>query len=489
LGKTPSQSLPLPKKRQGKVVRKKRTPYDFSVKFFTQKWYGVRIFKNPDLMVHLENVYGVRIICENFHRKIVRGTNIVTLVDSEVRKYHYSVTEPDEEITDDFDSEPEDEFNPDELDPNVLKDVEFHGEREPLTGKVPPFLARLQWWGFALLIAFIILVALRMIFGPPWVDRFRYQRLPVAIDARDNLIGILLPDTFNQPGRQGYHLILAGTDGKIRRSEKLGSYYGGPVDIALGKDSYYFIVGDGSWVAGRNYLPSESGENSDVDLIQFGMRIRNGIDLLDTDDSELMNVFNDDEILSIKSDSGLWEIYNRYSTKDWDSASYQIFDLSGYYAIASAGADYLAIGFPNFTDGFKKYNSEILLTNIQNRPDYIGESLYVPARIIPCDYINYNLDYLVLKNDRMFNLPYKYMDDQIFAKPVNSLKLVVFRHPYFNGKDIRGFAFISGKKENETIPADFVILYNIQNEFRLAALVLENPKPIWDISVSSVVDE
>ena len=103
--------------------------------------------------------------------------------------------------------------------------------------------------------------------------------------------------------------------------------------------------------------------------------------------------------------------------------------------------------------------------------------------------MNSDIEYYLVKNDRMFNLSYKYSDDQIYVKAVGEKDMTVFNHPFITGRDIRGLAVFSNDPENEikilsappSKPADMALLYEVNNTFHLAGIVMDKDKAVWDI--------
>lgn len=373
------------------------------------------------------------------------------------------------------------EFDADNLDLTELDNGSSSSEITHHTGKRPVFLARLQWWGFGVLVAFIILVILRMIFGPPWIDRFRHHRPPVAIAQANGLAGIIVPlDNIN------YSLFFVDSTGHIRTQKKLGSIAPGPLDIVMGDNYYGFIFGDASWIAVRPYVALDNKMNFDLDLSQFNIKLRDGIDIiLSQTGDEYVNVFTNNQILTLNRKATLWEISHEYSTSEWGERSWRIVDLANNHAIVESKTAFLMVDFPDFIDGYDKYNEATFLQFIQQRPQYPLEFIYKPATIYPAGNSNPGIEYYLLKNDRFFNLPYKYSDDQIFVKAVGNKDMTVFNHPFIEGKDIRALAVFSDDSgiqiDSSSKPADMALLYESANTFHLAGIVMDKDKAVWDI--------
>ena len=392
-----------------------------------------------------------------------------------------------------------DEFDPDNLDLKELESEVSLDEVRSLTGRIPPFLARLQWWGFGALVVFVIIVILRMIFGPPWIDRFRYPRLPVAIDEVDGLIGVIVPLVNDQENTApAYTFFLIDSQGGIRPKRILGAVTPGPLDLAMGNDYYFYIFGDGSWVAGRKYVPNKDDEKIDVDLNQFNIRLRDGIDLIRSKDGrEYLNVFTEDSIFTLSNQEKLWSLYNRYNAKDWGEENLSILDLARSHVLAGSGAAFLLLDFPEYINGYKKYDDSTVVKTLKQRPQFPGEFLYKPAWIVPADSIGDGHNYFILKNDHLFNFPYKYSDNQVFLKSTTSTQLTPFEHPFFAGKDIRGMTVISPRqstilgdmKVDLSKRPDIVILYEANFDFRLAGLKLNREKPLWDIYLGRGINQ
>jgi hypothetical protein len=388
--------------------------------------------------------------------------------------------EPDEQIIEDSEIAP-DEFDADNLDLTKLDDEETSGEIEHPPGKLPVFLARLQWWGFGILIAFIILVILRMIFGPPWMDRFRFPRPPVAIDQANCLAGVIVPLS-----NRKYSLFFVDSTGHIRTQKDLGVIQPGPLDLVMGDDVYYFIYGDASWVAVRPYVQMDEKENFDLDLSQFNVKLRDGIDAIHSQTGdEYLNVFTENGILTLNRGNSLWEKAHEYSTAGWGERNWRIVDLAENHAIVESKTAFLLVDFPDFIDGYRKHNETTFIQFIQQRPQYQLEYMYKPVSIAPAEDMDRNLEYFLLKNDRMFNLPYKYLDDQIYVKTIGEKDMAVFNHAFIHGKDIRGIAVFSNDSEASTDssskPADLAILYESARTFYLAGIAIDKETPVWNI--------
>ena len=395
------------------------------------------------------------------------------------------MAESDEEILegmgDDFD------FDPDNLDPNALdEEEEFIIRKSTSAGNVPVFLARLQWWGFGILLAFILIVILRMIFGPPWIDRFRFPRPPVAIDQARGIVGAIVPLEDNY-----YTLFFVDTSGQIISQKKLGKFleHGrGPLDFVMGKDHYYFLFGAGRWIAVRPYATTDDLENRDIELGPFGLKYRDGIDMIYSETGEeYLNVFTNDTIITLKHEEPFWTRQYKYTTSDWGEPDWQITDLSRNYALVASGTAFLFVDFPDFIDGYKKYNAATFTQFIQPRPQYQME-FFKPGWIITSKDQSYDHEYLLLKNDRMFNLTYKYSDDQVLGKAVGEKDMVTLNHPFFAGKDVRGITIISGESKKSSAGennAELAIIYEMNSVFYLAGLSWDASEPVWDLKLGA----
>ena len=390
------------------------------------------------------------------------------------------MNEPDEQTIENSDIAP-DEFDADSLDLNKLDNEETTVVFEHLPGKLPAFLARLQWWGFGILIAFIVVVILRMIFGPPWIDRFRFPRPPVAIDQANGLAGVVVPLS-----NQKYSLFIVDSTGHIRTQKELGVIAPGPLDLVMGDDVYYFIYGDASWVAVRPYVPLYEKENFDLDLSQFNVKLRDGIDVIHSQTGdEYLNVFTENGILTLNRRNSLWEKAYEYSTASWGERNWRIVDLSENHAVVESKTAFLLVDFPDFIDGYRKYDEATFIQFIQQRPQYQLEYMYKPVSIVQAEDLDRNLEYFLLKNDRMFNLPYKYMDDQVFVKAVGEKDMTPFVQSFMNNKDVRGIAVFSRDSDtspdSSSKPADLAILYESASTFYLAGIAIDKETPVWDI--------
>jgi hypothetical protein len=424
------------------------------------------------------------------------------------------MTKSDEEI---FEETNEDEFDLDLLSPADLDSIDPDEETEfvhPPRRNPQIFLARMQWWSFGILVGFIIVIILRMIFGPPWLDRFLYPRPPVAIDSANGLIGVIIPES---PG--DYFLYLVDTNGGIRAERNLGRIVPGPVDLAMSSDHYFFMYGEGSWIAGRPFVPaqrvspenhSEEGEPGsipylqpdvplqtqwlDVDLNQFNVKFRDGIDLLDYGDGEeYLTVFNEDTILVLMRERNLWRKSFQFDPKNWKESYWQINELTGNLAIVSSGSGFELLDFPNESGNYSNYENSTFIQLLKSRPHFPGEyiySLYKPASISTPTRNEQLFDFIMTKNDRMFNLPYKMADDQVFKVYLDRNEFVPFNHPYFARKDIRALVVVDDPQSSggESNGAEIVILYEVDSTFRLAGLKMEKAKPLWDILLGKVAE-
>jgi len=393
-----------------------------------------------------------------------------------------------DEINGEDDIDIEDEFNPDELDLKELESEVTAEEAESLTGKVPAFLARLQWWGFGALLTFIVLVILRMIFGPPWIDRFLAPRWPVAMNANNKWVGIIIP-VVEESTYFIYKLMFVDYSGTIVYQENLGRVQSqmGSLDISLGREFCYYITGSGTWVGVRPY-DQPTNSNYDIDLKQFDFKYRDGLNLIYVPrlSKELIEVYTDNNLIILEKDGISWKSILERDTMSWESGL-EIVDICDSYALVSSGPALFTVTLDNFRMPQERY----YIKPLQRRPLYPGEFVYKPAFLItiPGKYGSF----LVVKNDRMFNLPYKLGDDQCFIKSAKSKDLRAFRHPYFNGRDIRSAVFVKPEKIDELYDIndiidelndiELVILYEYAKKFHLAALKLDESKPLWDLTL------
>jgi hypothetical protein len=405
------------------------------------------------------------------------------------------MSQPDEQI---FEETNEDDFDPDLLTPADLDSIEPDEETEfvhPPRKNPQIFLARMQWWAFGILVLFIIIIILRMIFGPPWLDRFLYPRPPVAIDSSDGLIGVIIPEYPNS-----YFLYFVDTNGGIRTERNLGKVVPGPVDLAMSSDHYFFLYGEGSWIAGRPYVQThqigetQSTENLDVELNQFNLKFRDGIDLLDSSDgNEYLSVFNEDTILVMQRDGNFWRKLSQFDPKNWKEPYWHINELTGNLAIVSSGSGFELLDFPLVAGDYTDYEKSTFIQLLKSRPHFPGEyiySLYKPASISTPTRKDQMFDFILTKNDRMFNLPYKMADDQVFKVYLDRNEFAPFNHPYFARKDIRALVVVDDPQSSQGASngAEIAILYEIDSTFRLAGLKMEKAKPLWDILLGKVAE-
>lgn len=405
------------------------------------------------------------------------------------------MSQPDEQI---FEETNEDDFDLDLLCPADLDSIEPDEETEfvhPPRKNPQIFLARMQWWAFGILVGFIIIIILRMIFGPPWLDRFLYARPPVAIASANGLIGVIIPE---HPGN--YFLYFVDANGGIRTERDLGRIVPGPVDLAMSSDHYFFMYGEGSWIAGRPYVPlpqstdNQTIENLDIELNQFDLKFRDGIDFHDsTDGNEYLSVFNENTILVLQREGNFWRRLLQFDSKNWKEPYWQINELTGNLAIVSSGSGFELLDFPIIAGDYTNYEKSTYLQLLKSRPHFPGEyiySLYKPASISFPTRDDQKFDFIMVKNDRMFNLPYKMADDQVFKVYLERNEFAPFNHPYFARKDIRALVLVDHTQSNEyeSNGAEIVILYEIDATFRLAGLKMEKAKPLWDLLLGKVAE-